>query len=119
MSWEYLRDYVSTNIRAFQEIMQMFERAVSAKFHNPAHVRSSSEDDVYKVKKAFQGSGILTWEPSDDKRALPDLVVDLQHAGGDKMAGGALDKFLTSKIDHHSAVELEEMEAIALTEHVD
>lgn len=67
MSWEYLGDYVSTNIRAFQEITQMFEQAVSAKFHNPAHVRSSSELEVYKVKKAFQESGILTWEPSDDK----------------------------------------------------
>ncbi|KAG0012791.1 hypothetical protein BGZ82_002424, partial [Podila clonocystis] len=119
MSWEYLRDYVSTNIRAFQEIAQMFERAVGARLHDPAHVRSSSEGDVYKVKNALQESGILTWEPSDDKRALPDLVVDLQCEGGDKMAGGALDKFLTSKIDHNGAAELEETEATALMEHAD
>ncbi|KAF9342097.1 hypothetical protein BGX26_008368, partial [Mortierella sp. AD094] len=118
MSWEYLRDYVSTNIRAFQEIARMFERAVGAKFHDPTHVRSS-EHDVYRVKEALQESGILTWGPSDDKRALPDLVVDLQREGGDKMAGGALDKFLNSNIDHHGAAELEETEAAALTEHVD
>ncbi|KAG0280266.1 hypothetical protein BGZ97_009440, partial [Linnemannia gamsii] len=116
MSWDYLRDFVSTNIRAFQEIARMFERAVGAKFHSPAHVRSSSELDVYKVKRAFQESGILTWEPSDDKRDLPDLVVDLVRAGGNKMGGGALAKFLASKIDHHGAAELEETEAAALTE---
>ncbi|KAF9899125.1 hypothetical protein EC991_009576 [Linnemannia zychae] len=119
MSWEYLRDYVSTNIRAFQEIARMFERAVGAKFHNPTHVRSTAADDVNKFKKAFEGSGILTWDPSDDKRPLPDLVVDLQREGGGKMAGGALEKFLASKIDHHGAAELEETEASVLTEHVD
>ncbi|KAG0275119.1 hypothetical protein BGZ95_009164 [Linnemannia exigua] len=105
--------------QSLQEIARMFERAVGAKYHNPAHVRSSSKGDIYKVKKAFQESGILTWEPSDDKRALPDLVVDLQHEGVDKMASGALDKFLTSKIDHHGAADLEETEAVALTEHAD
>ncbi|KAF8924409.1 hypothetical protein BGZ47_004036, partial [Haplosporangium gracile] len=117
MSWEYLRDYVSTNIRTFQEIARMFERAVGAKFHNPAHVRSNSEREVYIIKEALHESGILTWKPSNDKRALPDPVVDLQREGGDKMAGGALDKFLISKIDHHGAAELEETEAAALTEH--
>jgi hypothetical protein len=95
----------------------MFERAIGAKFHNPAHVRSSSELDVHKVKWALQESGILTWKPSNDKRAFPDPVVDLQREGGDKMAGGALDKFLASKIDHQGAEELEETEAAVLTEH--
>ncbi|KAF9092964.1 hypothetical protein BGX27_001693, partial [Mortierella sp. AM989] len=108
MSWEYLKDYVSTNIRAFQEIARMFERAVGVKFHNPAH-----------AKKAFQESGILTWEPSDDKRALPDTVDDLQCEGSDKMGSGAHNKFLTSKTGPHDAAELEVTEAVAHTEHVD
>ncbi|KAF9177079.1 hypothetical protein BGZ50_009236, partial [Haplosporangium sp. Z 11] len=119
MSWEYLRDYVSTNIRAFQEIARMFEQAVGAKFHNPAHVRSSFETEVHKVKMAFKDSGILTWELSEDKRAFPDPVVDLQREDGAKMMGGALDKFMASKIDHQGAEGLEETETAALSEHVD
>ncbi|CAO3568652.1 unnamed protein product [Mortierella alpina] len=121
MSWEYLKDHVSTNIRANQEIARMFEQAVDAKFHNPFHVRTSSDEDLKKVKMSFHNSGILTWRSGkdEDKREFPDPVVDLQREGGSKMVGGALDKFLSNGIDHHGAAELEETEASAIIEHVD
>ncbi|KFH71184.1 hypothetical protein, variant [Podila verticillata NRRL 6337] len=118
MSWEYLRDAISTNIRSFQEIARLFEREVGANYHNPAHKNSSAVLDIAKVKELFQDSGILCRGPSRDKRPLPGLVVDLQHEGGGKMAGGAIDKFLETK-DEYDDEELEEIESAQATKHAE
>ena len=108
MTWEYLRDAISTNIRTFQAISWMFEREVGVGSNSTKHKKPSTAPDVSKIRGYLRDSGILCRPGQCDQR-MP--VVDLQGLGGDKMAMGSIDRFL----DRHqveNAVDAEEIEAL-------
>jgi hypothetical protein len=110
MSWEYLRDSISTNIRTFQAISWMFEGEVGVGSNSTKHQTPDTSRDIYKVREHLRGDGILCKPKSDQcDKGIP--VVDLQRHGGDKMVGGSVARFL----DWHrleDAVDLEETEAL-------
>jgi hypothetical protein len=112
-SWEYLRDLISPNIRTFQEIARLFEREVDSKYNSTAHKKPSTKEDVNLVKSTLQFCGIL-WTSKQDNRPPPALVVDLQSVGAEKMASGAIARFL-KKNERYDAVDMDEVEA---NEHV-
>jgi hypothetical protein len=113
MSWEYLRDLISPNIRTFQDIARLFERGVDSKYNSTAHKKPSTKEDVDLVKGALHFCGIL-WASKRDNRPSPALVVDLQRVGAEKMANGAIGRFL-KKNERYDAVDMDEVEA---NEHV-
>ncbi|KAF9369712.1 hypothetical protein CPB97_003364 [Podila verticillata] len=110
MTWEYLRDAISTNIRTFQAISRMFEREVGVGSSSTKHQKPSTASDISKIHGYLQSSGILWKEnTSNCDQGIP--VVDLQCLGGGKMVGGSIARFL----DRHrleDAVDLEETEAL-------
>ena len=87
MSWEYLRDTISTNIKTFQSIARMFEWEVRVGTNSTKHKTSSPKLDINRIKKYLQNSSIL-WKSG--QCAQGPSVVDLQVDGGNKMAGGAI-----------------------------
>ena len=110
MSWEYLRDAISTNIRTFQAISWMFEREVGVGSNSTKYQKPSTTIDIDKIQGHLRGSGIL-WKPKSDHCDQGIPVVDLQCLGGGKMIGGSIARFL----DRHrleDAVDLEETEAL-------
>ncbi|KAG0014076.1 hypothetical protein BGZ82_001909, partial [Podila clonocystis] len=113
MSWEYLRDKISPNIRTFQDIARLFERGVDSKYNSTVHKKPSTKEDVDLVKGTLQFCGIL-WVSKQDNRPPPALVVDLQRVGAEKMTSGAIGRFL-KKNERYDAVDMDEVEA---NEHV-
>jgi hypothetical protein len=113
VSWEYLRDQISTNIRTFQHIAGLFEREVDSKYNSTAHKKPSTKADVDRVKDTLQFCGILS-ASKQDSRPPPPLVVDLQSVGAHKMADGAIARFL-KRSERYDAVDIDEVEA---NEHV-
>ncbi|KAI8597881.1 hypothetical protein EDD21DRAFT_310195 [Dissophora ornata] len=51
MTWEYLRDAISTNIRTFQSISRMFEREVGVGSNSTKHKKSSTASDISKIQR--------------------------------------------------------------------
>ncbi|KAF9369729.1 hypothetical protein CPB97_003345, partial [Podila verticillata] len=113
MSWEYLRDLISPNIRTFQDIARLFERGVDSKYNSTAHKKPSTKEDVDRVKSTLQFCGIL-WTSKQDNQPPPALVADLQRLGAERMANGAIGRFL-KKNERYNAVDMDEVEA---NEHV-
>jgi hypothetical protein len=110
MSWEYLRDAISTNINSFQVISRMFEREVGVGTNSTKHKKPSTASDVSKVYGYLKRNGVLS-KPLSGKSTQGTEVVDLQCLGGCKMVGGSIMRFL----DRHqleNAVNLEETEAL-------
>jgi len=108
MTWEYLRDAISTNIRTFQAISWMFEREVGVGSNSAKHKKPSTAPDISRVQGYLRDSNILCRSGQSDQGIL---VVDLQLLGGEKMVGGSIARFL----DRHrvdNAVDLEEIEAL-------
>lgn len=110
MSWEYLQDAVSANIKTFQAISQMFEREVSIHSNSTRHKKPLTALDILRIQENFQGCGIL-WTSSECAQGPP--VVDLQCVGKEKMVGGAIGRFF----DKHTslwgnAVDIEEAEGL-------
>ncbi|KAG0352647.1 hypothetical protein BGZ54_002649 [Gamsiella multidivaricata] len=108
MTWEYLRDAISTNIRTFQAISWMFEREVGVGSNSTKHKKPSTASEISKIQRYFRHSGILC-KSGQCNQGNP--VVDLQGLGGDKMVGGSIVRFL----DRHqmeNAVDVEETEAL-------
>ncbi|KAG0290966.1 hypothetical protein BGZ98_003215 [Dissophora globulifera] len=106
MTWEYLRDAISTNIRTFQAISWMFEREVGVGSNSTTHKKVSAVSDISRVQKYLRDNGILRKSGQCDQR-IP--VVDLQYLDGEKMIGGSIARFF----DRHqleNAVDLEETE---------
>ncbi|KAG0069405.1 hypothetical protein BGZ92_004681 [Podila epicladia] len=93
MSWEYLRDQISPNIRTFQDIARLFERGLNSKYNSTAHKKPSIKEDVDQVKSTLKFCGIL-WTSKQDNRPPPALVADLQRIGAEKMVNGAIGRFL-------------------------
>ncbi|KAK3817844.1 MAG: hypothetical protein J3R72DRAFT_43438 [Linnemannia gamsii] len=110
MSWEYLRDAISTNIRTFQAISRMFEKEVGVGSCSTKHQKPSTASDICKIKEYFQECGIL-WKSNSGKHDQGTAVVDLKIIGGLKMAEGSLGRFL-SRHGLTDAVDLEETEAL-------
>jgi len=109
MSWEYLRDQISPNIRTFQDIARLFERGLNSKYNSTTHKKPSTKEDVDQVKSTLKFCGIL-WTSKQDNRPPPALVVDLQRVGAEKMANGAIGRFL-KKNERYNAVDMDEVEA--------
>ncbi|KAF9322591.1 hypothetical protein BG006_002260, partial [Podila minutissima] len=109
MSWEYLRDQISPNIRTFQDIARLFERGLNSKYNSTAHKKPSTKEDVDQVKSTLKFCGIL-WTSKRDNRPPPALVADLQRIGAEKMANGAIGRFL-KKNECYNAVDMDEVEA--------
>ncbi|KAG0010976.1 hypothetical protein BGZ81_002467, partial [Podila clonocystis] len=109
MSWEYLRDLISPNIRTFQDIARLFERGLDSKYNSTAHKKPSTKEDVELVKGTLQFCGIL-WVSKQDSRPPPALAIDLQRVGARKMAEGAISRFL-KKQERYDAVDMDEVEA--------
>ncbi|KAF9374918.1 hypothetical protein BGX21_003995, partial [Mortierella sp. AD011] len=108
MTWEYLRDAISTNIRTFQAISWMFEREVGVGSNSTKHKKPSTAADISDIQGYFRDTGILQ-KSSQCDRGIP--VTDLLCLGGDKMVGGSIARFL----DRHqleNAVDIEETEAL-------
>ncbi|KAG0319471.1 hypothetical protein BG000_003864, partial [Podila horticola] len=108
MTWEYLRDSISTNIRTFQGISQMFEREVGVGSNSTQHKKPSTATDVSKVQGYLRVSDILCKSGKYDQR-IP--VVDLQRLGGIKMSTVAVTRFLDRQ-QLENAVDLAEIEAL-------
>jgi len=89
MTWEYLRDSISTNIRTFQAISRMFEREVGVRSNSTKHKKSSTAKERSTMEQYLQKNGILC-EPESSKCKQVVAVVDLQRLGGDKMVGGSI-----------------------------
>ncbi|KAG0013267.1 hypothetical protein BGZ82_002236, partial [Podila clonocystis] len=107
MTWEYLRDSISTNIRTFQGISRMFEREVGVGSNSTKHKKPSTAKDVSKVQGYLRGRILCTSCQCDQR--IP--VVDLQRLGGRKMITGAVGRFLDRQ-QLENAVDLEEIEAL-------
>jgi hypothetical protein len=110
MSWEYLQDAISANIKTFQSISRMFEREVGVRSNSTRHKKPSTAMDILRIQKNFQGCGIL-WTSGECEQGSP--VVDLQCVGEEKMVGGAIGRFF----DNHTtlrgnAVDIEEAEGL-------
>ena len=108
MSWEYLQDAISANIKTFQVISRMFEREVGIRSNSTRHKKPSTALDISRIQENFQGCGIL-WTSGECEQGPP--VVDLQRVGEEKMVGGAIERFF----DNHTslrgnAVDIEEAE---------
>ncbi|KAF9149515.1 hypothetical protein BG015_008705 [Linnemannia schmuckeri] len=108
MTWEYLRDSISTNIRTFQVISWMFEQEVGVGSNSTKHQKPSPASDIVTIQDYLLAEGILC-KSSQCGRGIP--VVDLQRLGGDKMIGGSIVRFLDRR-QQESAVDLEEIEAL-------
>ncbi|KFH63726.1 hypothetical protein MVEG_10419 [Podila verticillata NRRL 6337] len=108
MSWEYLRDLISPNIRTFQDIARLFERGVDSKYNSTVHKKPSTKSDVEMVKESLQYSGILC-ASNLDNRPPPALVADLLRVGATKMTEGAISRFL-QKNRRYDAVDIDEVE---------
>ncbi|KAF9122644.1 hypothetical protein BG015_005493, partial [Linnemannia schmuckeri] len=112
MTWEYLRDSISTNIRTFQAISRMFEREVGVGSSSTKHKKPSTASEISKIQGYLRGCGILCKSKSGQyNQGIPVPVVDLQYLGGEKMIGGSFARFM----DRHrmeDAVDLEETEAL-------
>jgi hypothetical protein len=91
MTWEYLKDAISTNIRTFQAISRMFEREVGVGSNSAKHKKPSTALDISRVQEYLQDRGVLWGSGPCDQRTP---VVDLQHLGGEKMVGGSIARFL-------------------------
>lgn len=111
MTWEYLRDSISTNIRTFQAISWMFEREVGVGSNSTKHKNPSPASDISKLQGYFRRNGILCKSGQCDQG---NLVIDLQGVGGEKMIGGSIVRFLDRQ-QMENAVDVEETEAF---EHV-
>ncbi|KAF9117427.1 hypothetical protein BGW39_002190, partial [Mortierella sp. 14UC] len=103
MTWEYLRDSISTNIRTFQGISWMFEREVGVGSNSTKHKKPTTTSEISKIQGHLRDGGILCKSGQFDERIR---VADIQHLGGVKMIGGSIGRFL----DRHQteyAVDLE------------
>ncbi|KAG0010922.1 hypothetical protein BGZ81_002488 [Podila clonocystis] len=113
MSWEYLRDSISTNIRTFQNISRMFEREVGIGSNSTQHKKPSTAKDISKVQGYLKGAHVLC-NCKDIRCGESDQrlsVVDLQRLGGYKMSTGAVTRFL-SRQHAENTVDLAEMEGL-------
>lgn len=59
MSWEYLQDAISTNIKTFQNVARWFEQDVGVSTSSTKHKTSSITLDVDRIKKHLQDGGFL------------------------------------------------------------
>ncbi|KAG0251928.1 hypothetical protein BG011_007315 [Mortierella polycephala] len=110
MTWEYLRDAISTKIKTFQTISRMFEWEVGVGSNSTKHQKPSTASEISKIHGHLQEHGIL-WKPESGKCAQGIAVVDLQDLGAGKMFGVSIARFL----DRHrleDAVDLAETEAL-------
>jgi hypothetical protein len=110
MSWEYLQDSISANIKTFQSISRMFEREVGVRPNSTRHKKPSTALDILRIQENFQSCGIL-WTSGECEQGPP--VIDLRHAGEEKMVGSAIGRFF----DNHTslwgnAVDIEEAEGL-------
>ena len=110
MTWEYLRDAISTNIKTFQAISRMLEREVGVGSNSTKHQKPPTASEISKMHGYLQNHGILC-EPKSSKCKQGIAVVDLWRLGGDKMFGGSIVRFL-NKYRVENAVDLEETEAL-------
>ncbi|KAG0220730.1 hypothetical protein BGW42_008762, partial [Actinomortierella wolfii] len=97
MSWDYLGEAISTNIRAFQAIARLFEQEVGVVSHNPTHRIPPATENIGKIVDLFKESGILCKDPGMEKRPQPAPAVDLWGSGALKMTSGVIEKFLFTK----------------------
>ncbi|KAG0380535.1 hypothetical protein BGX24_007565 [Mortierella sp. AD032] len=108
MSWEYLRDAISTNFRTFQAILWMFERYVGVGSNSTNHKKLSTASNISKVQGYFRDSGILCKSGQCDQG---NPVVDLRGLGGDKMVEGSNVRIFRLAPDEES-VDVEESAAL-------
>lgn len=106
MSWEYLRDAISTNIRTFQAISRMFEREIGVGSNSAKHKKPSTASDISKVRNHLQKSGILCKSGQCDHG---DPVDDLQRIGGNKIVEKSIARFF-DRTQLENAVDLEDTE---------
>ncbi|KAI1288553.1 hypothetical protein EDD11_009937 [Mortierella claussenii] len=110
MTWEYLKDAISTNIRTFQAISRMFEREVGVGSSSTKHQTPSTASEISKLHGYLQGNGIL-WKPKSGKCAQGIPEVDLMGFGGDNMVAGSVARF-SERHGLGETVDLEETEAL-------
>jgi hypothetical protein len=87
LSWQYLRDKISTNIRVFQSIAAKLHEQFNIVRSGTNHTTDPAVADIKKIKDICTRSGIFT----DDFEPLKDdipAVIDLLLAGRKKLTDG-------------------------------
>lgn len=109
MSWEYLRDAISANIRTLQALTNIFMRVVGVHSNSTKHKKASIDADVKKIQEHLQAGNVL-WGTVDRQCDQRIQVVDLQRDGGEKMVSGAIGRFL-DKYQKDGSVDIENVES--------